>query len=63
MTMLIAGHETTATVLTWTLFLLKQHPDAQQRVLAEISQDQLGEPHSSFNLSTPTPMVWSQRLQ
>jgi cytochrome P450 len=27
MTMLIAGHETTAAVLTWTMYLLATHPE------------------------------------
>ena len=36
MTMLIAGHETTAAVLTWTLFALVQHPTSLQKALAEV---------------------------
>ncbi len=36
MTMLIAGHETTAAVLTWTLFGLMTHPDVEAKLLAEI---------------------------
>ena len=36
MTMLIAGHETTAAVLTWTLFALVQHPAALEKALAEV---------------------------
>ncbi len=32
MTMLIAGHETTAAVLTWTMYLLAQHPEVAERV-------------------------------
>ena len=36
MTMLIAGHETTAAVLTWTLFCLMQHPQAAARCVAEV---------------------------
>jgi cytochrome P450 len=35
MTLLLAGHETTASALTWTLYLLSRHPWAQQRVQAE----------------------------
>ena len=36
MTMLIAGHETTAAVLTWTLFSLLTHPAALASALAEV---------------------------
>lgn len=36
MTMLIAGHETTAAVLTWAVFLLAQHPDKMKKAQAEI---------------------------
>lgn len=36
LTMMLAGHETTANALAWTLLLLGQHPEAQDRVAAEI---------------------------
>ena len=36
MTIFLAGHETTANALTWTLYLLSQHPDVEQRVHAEV---------------------------
>ena len=36
MTMLIAGHETTAAVCTWTLFCLMQDEEAEAKALAEI---------------------------
>ena len=36
MTMLIAGHETTAAVLTWTLFALMSNPDVEAKMLEEI---------------------------
>lgn len=35
-TMVIAGHETVASTLTWTLHLLATHPEAQQRLHAEL---------------------------
>jgi pentalenene oxygenase len=35
LTLLLAGHETTASALTWTLFLLGRHPDALRQVRAE----------------------------
>jgi cytochrome P450 len=36
LTLLEAGHETTAKALTWTLYLLARAPDWQQRVLDEV---------------------------
>ena len=36
MTFLIAGHETTAAVLTWALYLLSSHPEWMQRLTQEI---------------------------
>lgn len=35
-TLVIAGHETVASCLTWTLHLLAGHPDVQDRVAAEL---------------------------
>ena len=36
MTIFIAGHETTANALTWTFYLLSQHPDVEKKLLDEI---------------------------
>jgi cytochrome P450 len=36
-TLLLAGHETTALALTWTLMLLSRHPEMQERLVAEIN--------------------------
>jgi cytochrome P450 len=38
MTLLLAGHDTTANALTWTWYLLMQHPHVYQRVRAEVDQ-------------------------
>ena len=38
MTMLIAGHETVASALTWTWYLLAQNPFEQQRLCVEVSR-------------------------
>jgi cytochrome P450 len=36
MTIFLAGHETSATVLMWTWYLLSQHPAAEARLHAEL---------------------------
>jgi cytochrome P450 len=36
LTIFLAGHETTANALTWTWYLLSQHPEAEARLHAEI---------------------------
>jgi cytochrome P450 len=36
MTLVVAGHETTASGLNWTWYLLSQHPEVAERVHAEI---------------------------
>ncbi|WP_394824355.1 cytochrome P450 [Pendulispora albinea] len=36
MTIVTAGHETTANAMSWTLYLLSKHPDVARRVSAEI---------------------------
>ncbi|HET9256758.1 MAG TPA: cytochrome P450 [Pseudonocardiaceae bacterium] len=38
MTLLFAGHETTGTALAWTLVLLAEHPDAMDRLRAELAE-------------------------
>ncbi len=36
LTLFLAGHETTANALTWTWYLLSQHPQVEQRLHAEL---------------------------
>jgi cytochrome P450 len=36
MTLIVAGHETTASGLNWTWYLLSQHPQAERRLHAEL---------------------------
>jgi cytochrome P450 len=36
LTIFLAGHETTANALTWTWYLLSQHPEAEARLHAEL---------------------------
>jgi carotenoid epsilon hydroxylase len=37
LSMLVAGHETTASVLTWTIYLLCQNPEAMRKVQVHFS--------------------------
>jgi len=38
MTIFLAGHETTANALTWTWYLLSQHPESEARFHAEVDE-------------------------
>lgn len=38
LTIFLAGHETTANALTWTWYLLAQHPDIEARLHAEVDE-------------------------
>jgi len=38
MTIFIAGHDTTAVVLTWATYLIGTHPEVEGKILAEISE-------------------------
>ena len=38
MTMFLAGHETTANALAWTLYLLAQHPEAVEKLREEVDR-------------------------
>lgn len=50
MTLLLAGHETTANALTWTLFLLSQHPAVEARLCAELDRVLAGRPPTAEDL-------------
>lgn len=56
-TMVIAGHETVASALTWTLHLLSTHPDVAERLAAEL--DAAAEPSED---PMADPMAWLARL-
>jgi len=38
MTLFLAGHETTANALTWTWYLLSEHPEVEARVVEELDR-------------------------
>lgn len=42
-TLVVAGHETTASVLNWTWYLLSQHPSADEKLSREINELLKGE--------------------
>ncbi len=48
MTILLAGHETTANALTWAFYLLSQHPHVAYRLHAEVD-NVLGERAATFD--------------
>ncbi len=51
MTLLVAGHETTAMALTWALYWIYRNPGVQQRLQEELeSSDALSEPGDVFRL-------------
>jgi cytochrome P450 len=37
--LLVAGHETSANALAWAFYLLARHPEAQEKLVAEISRE------------------------
>ncbi len=37
MTIFLVGHETTANALTWTFYLLSQHPQVESKIIGEIA--------------------------
>jgi cytochrome P450 len=47
LTLLLAGHDTTANALTWAWYLLATHPDAAERLAAEV-RDVLGDRPPTF---------------
>jgi cytochrome P450 len=50
MTILLAGHETTANALTWTFYLLSHHPQAAARLHAEVDSVLAGRPPGMADL-------------
>jgi len=64
-TLILAGHETTANALTWTFFLLAQHPEIAERLKGELNQV-IGErppaPEDYPNLKY-TEMVFSESMR
>jgi cytochrome P450 len=66
LTIFLAGHETTANALCWTLYLLSQHPEVEKKLQEEIDRVAQGKPikPSHFkDLSYTQNVIWeSMRL-
>jgi cytochrome P450 len=66
MTILLAGHETTANTLAWTLYLLAQHPEVQSCLEAEVREVLRGRTPEAAGLHqlqyTQLVLMESQRL-
>lgn len=57
-TLLLAGHETTANALTWTWYLLAQHPEWAARVRQEVQEVLGGRPPTFVELSRLRYTTW-----
>lgn len=49
-TLMLAGHETSATALTWTLYLLATHPDVERRLRETLDTELGGKPATASDL-------------
>lgn len=61
MTIFIAGHETTANALSWTLYLLSEHPDVEERLIDEIDRVMKGRlptPDDYMKLTFTQNIIW-----
>jgi cytochrome P450 len=65
MTLLLAGHETTATALTWTWYLLSQHSKVEDRLHAELDEVLAGQPPTVEHLPSLsyTRMILDESLR
>lgn len=59
LTLFLAGHDTTALTLTWTLYLLSQNPDAAARLHAELDEVLNGRPPT---LEDRPRLVYTERV-
>jgi cytochrome P450 len=65
LTLFLAGHETTANALTWTWFLLSQHPEAEAKFHAELDSALAGRlpAPGDFGRLPYTEMVFAESMR
>jgi cytochrome P450 len=65
MTLMLAGHETTAMALSWTLYLLSRHPQARRALEAEVDAVLGGRPATAEDLPrlTYTRMIVEEAMR
>jgi len=60
-TLFVAGHDTTATALSWTLYLLTQHPQWQETLHAAVDQALAGRAPQAADLAALQAVEWTVR--
>jgi cytochrome P450 len=58
MTLLAAGHETTANALTWTFYLLSEHPGVREKLVTEVADVLEGRAPTVEDLPSLTYLDW-----
>jgi len=56
--LIAAGHETTTNTITWTFYLLSEHPTVLEKVLAELQDALAGRDPQAGDLSQLTYLDW-----
>jgi len=59
LTLIVAGHETTAAALTWTWYLLSRHPEAAEQLQAEVDRT---ESRDALRLDTAEALSFTHRV-
>lgn len=65
MTLFVAGHETTANALTWTWYLISQHPDVERKLHRELETVLAGRLPGAEDVArlTYTEMVFAESMR
>jgi cytochrome P450 len=59
MTLMLAGHETTANALSWTFWLLGQHPEAEKKIREELKTVLDGRPPAARDFMALKQCTWA----